>query len=89
MDRWWTTITQPTKNCSLTDEYNGMRIKDERTRNKSLLLFFKMKEEKNMSKVINGKKYMLVDVVVIGDLIYDIYEDEQGNRIKLYSDYVR
>ena len=32
---------------------------------------------------------MLVDVVVIGDLIYDIYEDEQGNRIKLYSDYVR
>lgn len=48
-----------------------------------------MKEEKNMSKVINGKKYMLVDVVVIEDLIYDIYEDEQGNRIKLYSDYVR
>lgn len=48
-----------------------------------------MKEEKIMSKVINGKKYMLVDVVVIGDLIYDIYEDEQGNRIKLYSDYVR
>ena len=32
---------------------------------------------------------MLVDVVVIGDLIYDIYEDEQGNIIKLYSDYVR
>ena len=48
-----------------------------------------MKEEKIMSKVINGKKYMLVDVVVIGDLIYDIYEDEQGNRIKRYSDYVR
>ena len=48
-----------------------------------------MKEEKIMSKVINGKKYMLVDVVVIGDLIYDIYEDEQGNRIKLYIDYVR
>lgn len=48
-----------------------------------------MKEEKIMSKVINGKKYMLVDVIVIGDLIYDIYEDEQGNRIKLYSDYVR
>lgn len=42
-----------------------------------------------MSKLINGKKYMLVDVVVINDLIYDIYEDEQGNKIKLYSDYVR
>lgn len=77
------------QNCSLTNEYNGIRIKDVRIRNKSLLLSFKMKEEKNMSKVINGKKYMLVDVVIIGDLIYDIYEDEQGNRIKLYSDYVR
>ena len=49
----------------------------------------KNERRKIMSKVINGKKYMLVDVVVIGDLIYDIYEDEQGNRIKLYSDYVR
>lgn len=47
------------------------------------------KRTKNMSKIINGKKYMLVDVLVIGDLIYDIYEDENGNRIKLYCDYVR
>ncbi len=76
------------QNCSLTNEYNGTRIKDEGVRNKSLLLSYK-KEEENMSKIINGKKYMLVDVIVIGDLIYDIYEDEQGNRIKLYSDYVR
>lgn len=42
-----------------------------------------------MSKIINGKKYMLVDVVVLEDFIYDIYEDEQGNKIKVYSDYVR
>lgn len=42
-----------------------------------------------MSKIINGKKYMLVDVVVMGDFIYDIYEDEQGNKIKVYCDYVR
>ena len=42
-----------------------------------------------MSKIINGKKYMLVDVVVIEELIYDVYEDEQGNKIKVYCDYVR
>lgn len=41
-----------------------------------------------MSKIIHGKKYMLVDVVVIGDLIYDIYEDEQGNKIKICCDYL-
>ena len=39
-----------------------------------------------MSKIINGKRYMLVDVVFDDDFIYDIYEDEQGNRIKLVSD---
>ena len=55
---------------------------------KTLLNIMK-KEIKDMSKIINGKKYMLVDVIVENDLIYDIYEDEQGNRIKLYSDYVR
>lgn len=49
-----------------------------------------MKERtKDMSKIINGKKYMLVDVIVENGLIYDIYEDDKGNRIKLYSDYVR
>lgn len=39
-----------------------------------------------MSKIINGKRYMLIDVVFDDDFIYDIYEDEQGNRIKLVSD---
>ena len=38
-----------------------------------------------MSKRINGKIYYLVDVVFDNDFIYDIYEDEQGNRIKLVS----
>lgn len=33
-----------------------------------------------MSKIINGKKYMLVDVVEIKGFLYDVYEDEQGNR---------
>lgn len=42
-----------------------------------------------MSKVINGKRYMLVDVIFDDDFIYDIYEDEQGNKIKLVSDYRR
>ena len=40
---------------------------------------------KIMSKVINGKKYMLVDVTFDRDFIYDIYEDEKGNRIKVIS----
>lgn len=65
------------------------RIKDERVINYPYYLIMKNERRKIMSKVIKGKKYMLVDVIVIGDLIYDIYEDEQGNRIKLYSDYVR
>lgn len=29
---------------------------------------------------------MLVDVVCIDDIIYDIYEDEEGNRIKVACD---
>ena len=41
-----------------------------------------------MSKIINGKKYMLVDVVVIDDVIYDIYEDNNGNKIKVPCDYL-
>ena len=36
-----------------------------------------------MSKIINGKKYMLVDVIYDEDFIYDVYEDEQGHRIKV------
>lgn len=36
-----------------------------------------------MSIIIKGKKWTLVDVVVIDEIIYDIYEDEQGNRIKI------
>ena len=36
-----------------------------------------------MSKIINGKRYMLVDVVCDEDFIYDIYEDEQGHQIKV------
>lgn len=43
------------------------------------------KRVKIMSKIINGKRYMLIDVVFDDDFIYDIYEDEQGNRIKLVS----
>ena len=42
-----------------------------------------------MSKKINGKIYFLVDVVFDNDLIYDIYEDEQGHRIKIPCDYIR
>lgn len=42
-----------------------------------------------MSKMINGKRYMLVDVVFDNDLIYDIYEDEQGNQIKIISGYIQ
>ena len=42
-----------------------------------------------MSKIIHGIKYMLVDVIVIGDMIYDIYENEQGHKVKIPCDYVR
>lgn len=42
-----------------------------------------------MSKIINGKKYMLVDVLFDEDFIYDIYEDENGHRIKIISDYIK
>ena len=38
-----------------------------------------------MSKIIKGKKYILVDVIYDDDFVYDIYEDEQGNRIKIIS----
>ena len=42
-----------------------------------------------MSKKINGKVYMLVDVIVRGGLIYEVYEDEKGSRKYIYCDYVR
>ena len=42
-----------------------------------------------MSKTINGKRYMLVDVIFDNDLIYDIYEDEEGNKIKVISGYIQ
>lgn len=41
-----------------------------------------------MSKIIKGKKYMLVDVIVEDDFIYEIYEDRKGHRIKICSGYV-
>ena len=44
------------------------------------LIFLTDKGEQIMSKIINGKKYMLVDVVEIKGFLYDVYEDEQGNR---------
>ena len=42
-----------------------------------------------MPKIINGKKYMLVDVIFDDEFIYDIYEDEKGHRIKLISGYIK
>ena len=33
-----------------------------------------------MSKIINGKKYYLVDIIERNGFLYDVYEDEQGNR---------
>ena len=41
-----------------------------------------------MARLINGKKYLLVDIDYDDDLIYDILEDENGNRIKVVSGYV-
>jgi hypothetical protein len=42
-----------------------------------------------MSRIIHGQKYMLIDVVVINGIIYDIYENEQGHKVKIACDYVR
>lgn len=44
-----------------------------------------IRNEEIMSKIINGEKYILVDVVVIGNLIYDIYENEHGHKVKVCS----
>ena len=38
-----------------------------------------------MSIKIKGNVYYLVDVVFDEDMIYDIYEDRNGNMIKLPS----
>lgn len=38
-----------------------------------------------MAKVINGITFYWVDTQFDDDLIYDIYEDESGNRIKVIS----
>ena len=42
-----------------------------------------------MSKIINGKVYFLVDIDIDEYFIYEIYEDEQGHRIKRRIDYRR
>ena len=42
-----------------------------------------------MSKIIHGEKYTLIDVIVIGEIIYDIYENEKGHRVKIPCDYLR
>lgn len=41
-----------------------------------------------MARVINGKKYLLVDIDYDDNFIYDILEDENGNRIKVVSGYI-
>lgn len=35
-----------------------------------------------MCKRINGKMFFLVDIFFDDELIYDVYEDENGNKIK-------
>lgn len=34
-----------------------------------------------MSKRINGKVYWLIDVIYDDDMIYDIYENQSGERV--------
>lgn len=41
-----------------------------------------------MAKRINGKLYFWVDTIFDDFLIYDIYEDKNGKRIKIISGYV-
>ena len=41
-----------------------------------------------MAKIINGKKYYWVDTIFDDSLIYDIYEDENGSKIKIISGYI-
>lgn len=42
-----------------------------------------------MSKVIKGKRCFLVDIDFDEYFIYEIYEDEQGNKYKVKIDYRR
>lgn len=42
-----------------------------------------------MSKTINGKIYYLVDITYDDFFIYEIYEDEQGHKIRKRIDYRR
>lgn len=49
---------------------------------------FIVKGEKSMAKRINGKLYFWVDTIFDDYLIYDIYEDENGKKIKVISGYV-
>lgn len=42
-----------------------------------------------MSKKINGKVYYLVDIIFDDYLIYEVYEDENGHKIKIPCDYRR
>jgi len=41
-----------------------------------------------MSKKINGKLYWYVDTQYDDDLIYDIYQDNQGNVIRIIVGYI-
>ena len=41
-----------------------------------------------MARVYKGKKYLLVDVIFDDNFIYDVLEDENGNRIKVISGYI-
>lgn len=41
-----------------------------------------------MARIINGKRYLLVDIDYDDFCIYDIYEDDNGNRIKVVSGYI-
>ena len=42
-----------------------------------------IQEGNSMSKKINGKIYYLIDVVCDNDFIYEVYEDDNGNRVKI------
>jgi len=42
-----------------------------------------------MLKIINGKRCYLVDIDFDEYFIYEVYEDEQGNRFKKRIDYRR
>lgn len=41
-----------------------------------------------MAKIINGKRYYWVDTIFDDTLIYDIYEDDSGHRVKVISGYI-